>query len=377
MCGPSEAAAFDRYCDWLQRLYRLELPSFLDRNYDRPTDLAVPPAAALALLRLGGLRRLDRVVNRAFRDERLRRLFSFQSLYAGVAPQQALAVLAVIGYMDVVAGVWAPAGGIHAVATGLAAAAEKAGVRIRYGTAAERVVLAGGHDGPVRAVETADGSLPADAVVCNADLPGAYRLVPGLAPPRRLRRPHCSPSAVVWHAGVREAPPAGAAHHNIHFGREWAASFRALADGVRMPDPSILVSVPTVSDPSLAPDGGSVLYALEPVPNLTGRLDWSRERQRAEDDLRARLHHFGYPVADVVTSHLVDPTDWARDGMVAGTPFSISHRFFQSGPFRPANVERRAPGLVFAGCGTVPGVGVPMVLLSGRLAAERVAGGSR
>jgi len=79
----------------------------------------------------------------------------------------------------------------------------------------------------------------------------------------------------------------------------------------------------------------------------------------------------------VVTSHLVDPTDWARDGMVAGTPFSISHRFFQSGPFRPANIERRAPGLVFAGCGTVPGVGVPMVLLSGRLAAERVAGGRR
>ena len=63
--------------------------------------------------------------------------------------------------------------------------------------------------------------------------------------------------------------------------------------------------------------------------------------------------------------------------MVEGTPFSLTHRFFQSGPFRPANVERRAPGLVFAGCGTVPGVGVPMVLLSGRLAAERVAGGDR
>ncbi len=375
VCGQSEAAAFDRYCDWLERLYRLEMPSFLARNYDRATDLVSPVRPALALLRLGGLGRLDRVVARTFTDERLRRLFSFQSLYAGVAPQQALAVLAVISYMDVVAGVWAPAGGVHAVATGLAAAAEKAGVRIRYGTPAERIVLAGGHEGPVRAVATAGGPLAADAVVCNADLPGAYRLVPGLTLPRRLRHPHCSPSAVVWHAGVRGMPPSAVAHHNIHFGRAWASSFRALIhDGVRMPDPSILVSVPTVSEPGLAPAGGSVLYALEPVPNLTGRLDWSIERHRAEDDLRARLDRFGYPVTDVVTSHLVDPTDWARDGMVAGTPFSMSHRFFQSGPFRAANVERRAPGLVFAGCGTVPGVGVPMALVSGRLAAERVLG---
>jgi phytoene desaturase len=377
LCGPSEAAAFDRYCDWLQRLYRLEMPSFLARNYDHATDLARPLRPALALLRLGGLGRLDRVVARTFTDERLRRLFSFQSLYAGVAPQQALAVLAVISYMDVVAGVWAPAGGIHAVAAGLAAAAEKAGVRIRYGTPAERIVLAGGDGGAVRAVETADGALAADAVVCNADLPGAYRLLPGMALPRRLRRPHCSPSAVVWHAGVRGSPPAAVAHHNIHFGSAWASSFRALInDGVRMPDPSILVSVPTVTEPALAPAGGSVLYALEPVPNLSGRLDWSVERRRAEDDLRARLDRFGYPVSDIVTSNLVDPTDWARDGMVAGTPFSMSHRFFQSGPFRAANVERRAPGLVFAGCGTVPGVGIPMVLISGRLAAERIAGGA-
>ena len=111
-----------------------------------------------------------------------------------------------------------------------------------------------------------------------------------------------------------------------------------------MPDPSLLVSVPSISEPALAPDGGSVVYALEPVPNLTGRVDWAGERGRAEDSLRAALDGLGYPVADVVTSRLVDPVDWARDGLVAGTPFSISHRFFQSGPFRPSNVERRAPG---------------------------------
>ena len=58
--------------------------------------------------------------------------------------------------------------------------------------------------------------------------------------------------------------------------------------------------------------------------------------------------------------------------MERGTPFALSHRFRQTGPFRPGNLDRRAPGLVFAGSGTVPGVGVPMVLVSGMLAARRV-----
>jgi phytoene desaturase len=375
VCGADEAERFDRYCDWLGRLCRVEVPAFLDRNYDHVTDLARPLGPALQLLRLGALRRLDGVVTRAFRDDRLRRLFSFQSLYAGVAPQRALGVLAVIGYMDVVAGVWAASGGMHAVATGLADAVVKAGGRIRYGTAVDEVVLADGDRGRVRGVRVGGELLAADAVVVNADLPGAYGLLPGLRPPARLRRARYSPSAVVWHVGARGRPAAGTAHHNIHFGRAWRGAFAALADGRRMPDPSLLVSVPTLSDPRLAPPGASVLYALEPVPNLTGGLDWSRLRGTVRDDLAARIEQLGYPI-DVVEEALVDPVDWARQGLAAGTPFSLSHTFSQSGPFRPSNVDARAPGLVFVGTGTVPGVGVPMVLLSGKLAAERLGPGA-
>jgi phytoene desaturase len=375
VCGPAEAERFDRYCDWLGRLCRLEVPSFLDRNYDHVTDLARPLGPALGLLRLGALRRLDGVVARAFKDDRLRRLFSFQSLYAGIAPHRALGVLAVIGYMDVVAGVWAARGGMHAVATGLADAVAKAGGRISYGRSVDEVVLADGDRGAVRGVRSGGDLVTADAVVVNADLPGAYGLLPGLRPPASLRRAHYSPSAVVWHAGVRGHPAAGHAHHNIHFGHAWRTAFRDLDDGRRMSDPSLLVSVPTLSDPELAPPGCSVLYTLEPVPNLTGGLDWARLRATVRSELSARIQRLGYPV-DTVQESLVDPVDWARQGLAAGTPFSLSHRFLQSGPFRPSNVDGRAPGLVFVGTGTVPGVGVPMVLLSGKLAAERLGPGA-
>jgi phytoene desaturase len=375
VCGPAEAERFHRYCDWLGRLCRLEVPSFLDRNYDHVTDLVRPLGPALGLLRLGAMRRLDGVVARAFHDDRLRRLFSFQSLYAGIAPHRALGVLAVIGYMDVVAGVWAARGGMHAVATGLADALAKAGGRISYGRSVDEVVLAAGDQGTVRGVRTAGDLVSADAVVVNADLPGAYGLLPGIRPPASLRRAHYSPSAVVWHAGVRGRPATGHAHHNIHFGHAWRRAFRDLDDGRRMSDPSLLVSVPTLSDPELAPPGCSVLYTLEPVPNLTGGLDWARLRATVRSELSARIQRLGYPV-DTVEESLVDPVDWARQGLAAGTPFSLSHRFLQSGPLRPSNVDDRAPGLVFVGTGTVPGVGVPMVLLSGKLAAERLGPGA-
>ena len=92
--------------------------------------------------------------------------------------------------------------------------------------------------------------------------------------------------------------------------------------------------------------------------------------------MRERLHEFlaqqGYP-SDMVVEEMVTPLDWQAQGMAAGTPFALAHTFAQTGPFRPGNVERRLPGMFFAGSGTVPGVGVPMVLISGKLAAARVA----
>ena len=171
----------------------------------------------------------------------------------------------------------------------------------------------------------------------------------------------------MWHVGARGALPARAAHHNIHFGAEWQPAFDALFAGSRMPDPSLLVSVPTLDEPSMAPAGAHALYVLEPVPNLDASIDWCRERPRVRDDLAAALDRFGYPT-DIEAEILVDPSVWQAQGLERGTPFSLSHRFLQSGPFRPSNLERRVPGLVFVGSATVPGVGVPMVIVSGELA---------
>jgi phytoene desaturase len=378
-CGPADAAAFDGFVDWLAELYDIELPNFIDRNFDSALGLVSRPMAALRLLRLGAFGRLGPAVARRFADPRLQRLFSFQAMYAGLAPADALALYAVITYMDSIAGVWFPEGGMHAVPTAMAAAIEKAGGELVLDSQVTGLLRR--RDGAIAGVRLAGGAgvsadseaVPADAVVCTLDLPIAYdQLLPELSVPRALRRPTYSPSAVVWHVGVRGEPNSDVAHHNIHFGSEWDTAFDALLDrGELMPDPSRLVTVPSLDDPTAAPAGCSTLFVLEPVPNLAaGRVDWRTEAGPMRERLAGFLEREGYP-SDIVTERLVTPLEWRAQGMAAGTPFALAHTFAQTGPFRPPNAERRVPGLFFAGSGTVPGVGVPMVLISGKLAAHR------
>ena len=372
-CGSVDAAAFDGFVDWLRKLYVIEMPNFIDRNFDSPLGLLSSPRAAAELLRLGAFGRLGNAVRRRFRDPRLHRLFSFQAMYAGLAPDSALALYAVITYMDSIEGVWFPDGGMNAMPVAMAQACEKAGAQFRYGAEVESI-LRRSDNGGVAGVRLLDGEqLHADAVVCTLDLPVAYdKLLPDLKPPRGTTNGDYSPSAVVWHVGVRGLPGPEAAHHNIHFGEQWGSAFDALLkQGRLMPDPSRLVTIPSLDHPAAAPPGSSTLFVLEPVPNLSGGVDWNTETA----PMRERLHQFlgeqGYP-DDVVTEQIVTPLDWERQGMKAGTPFALAHTFAQTGPFRPPNAEKSVPGLVFAGSGTVPGVGVPMVLISGKLAADRV-----
>lgn len=133
-CGSEDAAAFDDFVVWLRKLYETEMPHFIDRNFDSPTDLLARPRAAAQLIKMGGFGRLGPTIRRRFKDDRLHRLFSFQAMYAGLAPDEALALYAVITYMDSIEGVWFPRGGMRAVPEALADAATDAGAEIRYGT---------------------------------------------------------------------------------------------------------------------------------------------------------------------------------------------------------------------------------------------------
>jgi phytoene desaturase len=369
-CGPADAAGYRRLRGWLTELYRAEIDNFIGANFDSPLDLVGPDLARLAAL--GGFGRLGPRIARLLPDERLQRIFSFQSLYAGVAPGRALAAYGVIAYMDTVAGVWFPRGGMRGLGRALADAAEAAGAEIRFRTAATGLERRAGR---VVAVRTEHDRVACDAVVLTPDLPLTYRLL-GRAP-RRPVRLRWAPSAVVLHAGSTAHWPE-LAHHTILFGGAWDRTFRELGrDGRLMSDPSLLVTRPTGTDPSLAPPGRQLYFVLAPCPNtVDGVIDWPRIGPVYRDELVATLQARGLAGfgAAIEVERLVTPADWAAAGLAAGTPFSAAHTFAQTGPFRPRNLVPGLPNVVLAGCGTTPGVGIPPVLISGRLAAERITG---
>lgn len=369
--GFGQAAGYRRLRKWLTRLYRIEFDGFIAANFDSPLSLLTPQLARLTAI--GGFRKWDRMVKRHLSDPRLQRVFTFQSLYAGVAPKNALAVYAVIAYMDTVSGVFFPRGGVRALPDALASAAVDAGVRFCYDATVTGLDRAGGRISAVR-TDRLD-PIACDAVVLTTELPQTYELLG-----RRPRRPVAlrpSPSAVVAHVGCRSVAPE-TAHHTILFGESWDQTFTdIIGDGRLMRDPSLLVTRPTASDPALAPDGRDLLYVLAPAPNLDrGALDWAGLRepyvQSLIDHVEARILpdlHREAQILDIVT-----PADWARQGMASGSPFALAHTFGQTGPFRPANLVRGIDNAVLAGSSTVPGVGVPTALISGRLAADRITG---
>ncbi|WP_081512330.1 phytoene desaturase family protein [Nocardia donostiensis] len=398
VCGPAEVANYRRLRAWLGRIYQAEFTEFMDTNFDSPLDMVRLPrkrAALAELVRLGGFGRLGPRVGRILGDPRLARLFTFQALYAGMSPAQALAVYGAIPHMDTSLGVYFPEGGMRAIAETMAGAFTSAGGTLELGVAVTGFEYTGRgrrswtgqrKPGRVRRARLADGRvLDCDAVVVTADIGSIDRL--GLHRRRSLR---AAPSAVVAHGtiptSVTEKWPVRA-HHTIDFGAAWDTTFAEIAPrrgGKLMSDPSLLLTRPALSDPGLyldRPDGRHEPFSvLAPCPNLDAApLDWDRLGPAYLHEVLGVLEQRGYRgvTTGFVVDHLDTPRTWLSQGMLAGSPFSAAHLFRQTGPFRPSNFPGGGGNIVLAGCGTTPGVGVPTVLLSGKLAAQRVIGQNR
>lgn len=389
-CDAEEAGRYLRLRRWLADVFAAEYASFLDTNFDGPLDLVSSKAARRdlrRLLALGAFGRLGPRVGRFLSDERLRRLFSFQALFAGVSPATALGIYGAIPHMDTSLGVYYPDGGLRRVAEVLAEALIDAGGVVELSTEATDIVYRRtGRRRHAERVVTADGcEFDCAAVVLTADLGSIERF--GI----RRRRLRASPSAVVAHGTIPAAVAArwaAQAHHTIDFGAAWTRTFTEITAtrrrGALMSDPSLLLTRPAHTDTSLLIHRDGVahepLSLLAPCPNLVGAaLDWGSIGPAYLRELLGVLESRGYAgIADQFTVDRLDtPQTWLDKGMLAGSPFSAAHTFGQTGPFRRHNRPRGIDNVVLAGCGTTPGVGVPTALISGKLAAERITGTKR
>lgn len=375
---PQAPEQFYRFFADVAEIYRLSRGGFIDKNFNSLTDF-INFRSGLKLLQKRGLISLWKFVSRYFNDIRLRQLFSFQSMYLGVSPYEAPAVYSVLSYMETGLGIWYPKGGMYSLSEALESLVKDLGGKIYANHSVSQITV---KDNVASGVVVSDKNIQADLVICNADLVYAYtNLLPSTIELKSLGRKATdlkqASSALLFYWGVNNQLE-GMLHHNVYLCKDFKNNLEEILNHKKLPsNPSFYTYIPTKTDPKLAPKGKSVVYILVPVPNLLGKNNWEKGIAKIRAQVLHRLKsEYGQDLEkSIETEKVFTPQDFeSKFNLTAGSAFGLTHHLFQSGYFRPHNVERSVKGLYFVGASTYPGGGIPMVTLSAKLVVERILG---
>ena len=310
-----------------------------------------------------------------FDDPRLKAAFTFQDMYMGLSPFEAPSTFSLMQYSELAHGVWYPRGGMYRIVETLLKCAVDAGAQVHMHTQVERIDT---NDDRAVGVTLENGErLKADVIIANADLPYVYdKLLPANGAMKRLERKRYSCSTLSFFWGLnREIPDLEA--HMLFIADDYRGGFHALQGG-NLPDkPSLYVHTPTRLDPSLTPAGCDSLIGIVPVGNLDANPeeDWQATRDRAREAIFERLTSIGISsIRERIEFEVCyTPCSWRkRYNLFKGATHGLSHTLTQMAYMRPHNRHKRYRNLYFVGASTHPGTGVPTVLVSARLAAERI-----
>ena len=412
---PGAGAALRAYLASARDAYDIALRRFLYTSFTRPLALASPDVVR-RIPTLGPLlaRSLESFVAARFQDRRLRQVLGYPAVFLGSSPDRTPSLYHLMSALDLTGGVMYPQGGFTRLVEAVHRLAVQQGVRVRTGSRAIAVETAAtsgcrspartrrvlarlparlrGRSAHVTGVRWVDDeglehTSPADVVVAAADLHHVEtRLVPEhlrTYPQRYWDRSTSGPGAVLVLLGVRGQLPQ-LPHHSLFFTADWRDNFDRIREG-RVPDPaSAYVCRPSATDPDVAPPDHENLFVLVPVPADPalghGGLDGQGAPavERVADAAIAQVADWaGIPdLADrVELRRTIGPADFVTDLSVwRGSMLGPGHTLRQSAMFRAGNVSRHVDGLLYAGSSTIPGIGLPMCLISAELVAKRLRG---
>ncbi|TWU00363.1 Diapolycopene oxygenase [Botrimarina colliarenosi] len=377
---PEVAAGYEKFISTSARLHEISDRFFFWKSVggigdtmDMSTTFDAKVLSDLMALRMG--RTVAGTVRSHVPDERVAQMIDHFTQYVGSSPEASPAVLCGIAHMQTEEGVWYPMGGTRAVPEALAKLAGELDIEVHTDTPIRRILT---QNGQAVGVETESGERhDADAVVSNCDSVITHKelLGEGADSPflrRRKYEPACS--GVVLYLGLNRRFDQ-LLHHNFVFSEDPHEEFDAIYHrGVPAPDPTAYLCAPAVTEPGVAPDGGEALYILVHTPYRRDGQDW-REllpayRETILDKLQRTAGMEGLRDAIVVEEALTPADIESRYNVLRGAIYGLaSHgRFF--GAFKPANRSRDVKGLYLAGGAAHPGPGMPMVLMSGWIAAD-------
>ena len=317
-----------------------------------------------------------------FWTERLRRVFTFGSMYMGMSPFDAPGTYSLLQYTELAEGIWYPRGGFHKVIEALVAVGKRHGVDYRLSTAVSSVRLSADQRRATGVTLASGEHLTADVVVVNADLVYAFNnLLPASARARRLSKRGSSCSSISFYWAMDRVVPELEVH-NIFLADEYRESFDEIFARQLMPDqPSFYVNVPSRIDASAAPPGKDAVVVLVPVGHLLegedeATQDWQAMVDKARDTvlstIEARTGARG--LRQSVVSELVNtPASWQDTfNLDKGAILGLSHSFFNVLSFRPSTKHPSIESCFFGGASTHPGTGVPICLAGSKITSEQI-----
>lgn len=382
MClNPHDVAGYDRFVEYSRRVFEKGYLELAAQPFLRFSDMV---RVAPDLVKLRADRSVYRTVSNFVQDEHLREALSFHTLLVGGNPFDTSSIYTLIHYLERKWGVYFPRGGTGALIAALVKLFEELGGNIELSSPVERIEVVGGTGGGeqgqvLHRVHSPGRTADYDLVVSNADLHHTYGTLYGAEPAasrtaRKLERLQWSMSLFVLYFGTDRIYRDKLAHHTVLFGPRYKGLLQDIFYGHALPDDfSLYLHAPTVSDPSLAPEGCDSFYVLSPVPHLgLAPLDWERiAPQYAQRILTALERVMPDLRQHVVTQRYRTPLTF-RDELNSfqGSAFSCAPKLTQSAWFRPHNRDRHIPGLYIVGAGTHPGAGVPGVVNSAKATAQ-------
>ncbi len=371
---PADIEGYARFLDYSRGVYE---EGYVKLGSKAFLDFGSMVKAAPALAKYQAWRSVYSIVAGFVKNEKLRQALSFHTLLVGGNPMKTSSIYALIHKLERDGGVWFAKGGTNRLVAGMVRQFERLGGTIRLNDPIVSIETLG--DRATGLTTKSGWHLDVDAIASNADLMHSYKdLLSGSRSAKRtgakLERKKFSPSLFVVHFGVKGTWP-GIPHHMILFGPRYQGLLADIYDhGVLSEDFSLYLHHPTVTDPSMAPEGHSTFYALAPVPHQ-GKFpaDWNAIKETYErrilDEVGRRL------IPDIheriVTKFSYTPADFTRDlSAHLGSAFSLEPVLTQSAYFRAHNRDDHIPNLYFVGAGTHPGAGIPGVVGSAKATAE-------
>lgn len=338
------------------------------------------------LVRLQSYRSVYGYVSQFIEDDFLRRCFSFHPLLIGGNPFDSTSIYALIHYLEREWGVWYAMGGTGAIVAGLGKVFEEIGGTITLNADVDQILIDGNQK--ATGVRLTDGTeYAADVVVSNADVATTYMKMidkkhRGLRNSnyryRNLTRYSMS-LFVIYFGTKKRYLDSGLRHHNIILGERYKYLLDDIFNKKDLPeDFSLYLHMPTITDPSIAPEGCENFYVLSPVPHLGSKTNWSRMAPIYRNKIMQFLEDNYLPdlQENIVAEHYIDPAHFQNTlNSYQGAAFSVQPILTQSAWFRPHNQSEDIDNLYFVGAGTHPGAGLPGVLASGKIAADLIGAG--